>query len=593
VLYVSHHPQKLDTVWRDILSLPENAKPNFHDCYIAPVIGKYGDLQWRISHGAFPTGRFLFKACLNSSDKCPFCDEVDTLQHIFFDCTSSDNLLYLASRLVQEDFRIPGWWFIILPPRRSKQFHSSQIEDIDGLKIIHISGTKGKGSVAAFCESILRANGYKTGFYSSPHLWDICERYRVNNIPLTKADFCRYFYDVYKKVDSTKDAFGGLMPCFKRFPVLMAFHVFIQEKVDVFILEVSIGGEYDATNVVRYPTVTGTTCLDFDHTNMLGKTLDKIAWHKAGIFKPGRPAFTVPQPECAMDTLVSRANEKHTPIQLVPNLDTYDWQGKPIKLGIAGEHQHMNASLAIQLCATWMEENNESIGDQKTNFESIYNENLNGSIPTAPAFTLPDTFIHGLQNCYWPGRTQTIKRENVTYYLDSAHTKKSIVACVKWFKGESAKEEQLLGRHCVRVLIFNISKGRDPIAFMGDIKRCNFLAAAFCPDITLPKENVLTKRIEEVYPVVRRNRDTWLLEEEAEFSSDAFPRKTTSAMFTCALHAVQWASCGKDSHIAPPESRRPNTTARCRRSRAHTDSGHRQPTFSCLCYEDFRFRYFD
>nr|XP_006812501.1 PREDICTED: uncharacterized protein LOC100374304 [Saccoglossus kowalevskii] len=129
---ITQHLQKLDTVWRDILSLPESAKPNFKDCYETPVINKYGDLQWRIVHGAFPTGRFLFKARLNNSDKCPFCDEVDTLQHIFYDCPSNSALLHyfnnIASRLLQPDFRIPIWWFTILPPHRSKHFMSRKAQ---------------------------------------------------------------------------------------------------------------------------------------------------------------------------------------------------------------------------------------------------------------------------------------------------------------------------------------------------------------------------------------------------------------------------------------------------------------------------------
>ncbi|XP_006813263.1 folylpolyglutamate synthase, mitochondrial-like, partial [Saccoglossus kowalevskii] len=187
----------------------------------------------------------------------------------------------------------------------------TELDDIDGLNIIHISGTKGKGSVSAFCESILRAHGLKTGFYSSPHLIEVRERFRINGVPLTKEKFSKYFFEVYRKLESTMGEFDRAMPVHLRFLTIMAWHTFIQENVDVVILEVGMGGTYDCTNVVRRPTVTGINLVDFDHTKILGNTLDKIAWHKAGICKPGRPAFTVPQSKEATDTIIARAKELH------------------------------------------------------------------------------------------------------------------------------------------------------------------------------------------------------------------------------------------------------------------------------------------
>jgi len=118
------------------------------------------------------------------------------------------------------------------------------------LKVIHVSGTKGKGSTCAFCESILRYHGLKTGFYSSPHLVEVRERIRINGKPLSKELFAKYFWQVFTNLSNQKDSEGD-MPAYFKFLTVMAFYVFLQEKVDVAIVEVGIGGLYDCTNVIR------------------------------------------------------------------------------------------------------------------------------------------------------------------------------------------------------------------------------------------------------------------------------------------------------------------------------------------------------
>ncbi|XP_002741781.1 folylpolyglutamate synthase, mitochondrial-like [Saccoglossus kowalevskii] len=457
------------------------------------------------------------------------------------------------------------------------------LDDIDDLSIIHVSGTKGKGSVCAFCESILRANGFKTGFYSSPHLVEVRERIRINGLPLKKDDFSRYFFNVYNKLESTKDKFNGSMPAYFRFLTIMAFHVFMREKVDVAIVEVGIGGAYDCTNVVRYPIVTGISSLGMDHTKVLGDTLDKIAWHKTGICKPGRPAFTVLQPKEAMDTVITRATELQAPIQLTPDLSNYDWQGRPMELGLAGEHQQSNASLAIQLCRTWIEEHKASLTDEESDYKRlrIYNDmdsyeglpsvdctdggsvqlamnadihSPDTHIQTAPTFKLPDTFIYGLRNCYWAGRTQTITRDNVTYYLDGAHTPRSISACVQWFKQVSAQEERLLSGRVVRVLVFNSTGDRDERSLMEDLIDCDFSAAAFCPNIasvyygqSSADQANFTTTTERQLKRCKKNRDMWqVLEKESGFatlssSSKAAPSASTTR-FTDSAQLVDSSS---------------------------------------------------
>ncbi|XP_014674852.1 PREDICTED: uncharacterized protein LOC106814969 [Priapulus caudatus] len=164
------------------------------------------------------------------------------------------------------------------------------LDALDKLNVIHVSGTKGKGSTCAFTESILRQYGYKTGLFTSPHLVETRERIRINGLPIEKKLFASYFFEVYNRLINTKNQHDPEvgMPAYFRFLTLMSLYVFVEQKVDVAILECGIGGTYDCTNIVRKPVVCGVSSLGIDHVSLLGDTVEKIAWHKAGIFKVRR-----------------------------------------------------------------------------------------------------------------------------------------------------------------------------------------------------------------------------------------------------------------------------------------------------------------
>uniref|UniRef100_F1KY84 tetrahydrofolate synthase n=1 Tax=Ascaris suum TaxID=6253 RepID=F1KY84_ASCSU len=229
-----------------------------------------------------------------------------------------------------------------------------KLDDVDKLNVIHVSGTKGKGSTCAFTESILRRLGYKTGFYSSPHLVHVRERIRINGRPLSESAFAKYFFTVYERLQK-EAAVDGAMPAYFKFLTLMAFHVFIEEKVDVAIIEVGIGGEHDCTNIVRKPVVCGVTTLDIDHTSLLGSTIEEIAWQKAGIFKPGSVAIVADQTEQTMRVMTSRAIERKCRLRVAPSFEAYDWPCQEVEIGIPGQHQYWNVTLAMQLSKAWLE----------------------------------------------------------------------------------------------------------------------------------------------------------------------------------------------------------------------------------------------
>uniref|UniRef100_A0A915AHM1 Folylpoly-gamma-glutamate synthetase n=1 Tax=Parascaris univalens TaxID=6257 RepID=A0A915AHM1_PARUN len=154
------------------------------------------------------------------------------------------NMLQSNAMTIQQARKKPGQETNLVETATFMERCKIKLDDVDKLNVIHVSGTKGKGSTCAFTESILRRLGYKTGFYSSPHLVHVRERIRINGRPLSESAFAKYFSTVYERLQK-EAAVDGAMPPYFKFLTLMAFHVFIEEEVDVAIIEVGIGGEQD------------------------------------------------------------------------------------------------------------------------------------------------------------------------------------------------------------------------------------------------------------------------------------------------------------------------------------------------------------
>lgn len=297
-----------------------------------------------------------------------------------------------------------------------------QDDDINKLNIIHITGTKGKGSTCAFTRSFLHAHGLRTGFpsriglYTSPDLRCIRERIQIDNKPIAEDLFTRYFFEVWDRIAESSvnavpvpEIVREKGPRFLQFLAIVAFHAFINEKVDAAIFETHHGGEYDATNFVQKPVVTGITSLGMDHIAQLGPTVENIAWHKAGIFKPGAPAFSVPQKEAGSsseEVMRRRAAEKETTLEFISvNKTQLPNDDRVLSVPV----QRINCSLALELARAFVK-------------------------IKAPGHTIDvDDIKLGVTNFTWPGRFEIISDGNSQWFLDGAHNTLSLKQAAEWF----------------------------------------------------------------------------------------------------------------------------------------------------------------
>ena len=180
----------------------------------------------------------------------------------------------------------------------------------DKLKIIHVAGTNGKGSVCSYINGILNFNGYKTGFFTSPHLVDIRERIRICNELVSEEQFIKYFNIVYKVSLELKKEDIDIAYFDYFFAIAMC--VYAQEQVDFVVMETGLGGKLDSTNVVAHPVLSVITTISLEHTAILGDTLEKIASEKAGIIKSKTPVVFLDKNKAVTDVFVKKANKENT-----------------------------------------------------------------------------------------------------------------------------------------------------------------------------------------------------------------------------------------------------------------------------------------
>jgi dihydrofolate synthase/folylpolyglutamate synthase len=287
------------------------------------------------------------------------------------------------------------------------------------LRVVHVAGTNGKGSVAASLASIARAAGLRTGLYTSPHLLRFAERIQLDGAPVDDA-----------RLDAALARVMDAHPSLTFFEVatLAAFQLFAETPLDLVVLEVGLGGRLDATNVIDAPLASAITSIGIDHTAFLGDTIEAIAWEKAGILKPSVPLVCGPLPAAAAQVIEARAsNVGAAPVWRVGRELHHERRGGHLVItgprgrsvvaepALAGAHQEDNATVAAALA--WLVRLAE-VG-----------EGLDGRLP------IEDVAIaRGLAQVSWPGRLETIRIERGqlagNYLLDGAHNEQGIAALV-------------------------------------------------------------------------------------------------------------------------------------------------------------------
>jgi len=236
-----------------------------------------------------------------------------------------------------EKLHSKGMFYIDLGLERITKVLGSFGNPQDNLRCIHVAGTNGKGSVCAIIDSILREAGYKTGLYTSPHIYEYTERIKICGSDISKDDFAYYFQIICKKTDELKIHLTE----FEILTVIM-FLYFNDNNVDVVILETGMGGRLDATNVIKKNLCSIITHIDLDHTDRLGNTKEQIAFEKAGIIKQNCPIIT----SMGYESIKDRADELDSLLILIAPSVEKEYVNA---LSLKGLHQEQN--LALALCA--------------------------------------------------------------------------------------------------------------------------------------------------------------------------------------------------------------------------------------------------
>ena len=268
------------------------------------------------------------------------------------------------------------------------------------LQYVHITGTNGKGSTAAMLESVLRAAGYHTGLYTSPHLIRYNERMKIDGKNVSDEDMQRAADLMAVQIEKMEDK----PTVFERITV-MALLIFALKRCEIVVLEVGLGGRLDATNVIEAPECSVITNMDLEHTQVLGNTIEEIAAEKAGISKPGCPVVLYAQSEAAESVVRAKAVEcgsrffKTDPSKirvLSRSLkgQIFDYrQRKNVRIALPGNYQLRNASTVLDTV----------------------------DVLTSRGWSIPEQAVYeGMRNAVWAGRFQVLHEEPLVL-LDGAH----------------------------------------------------------------------------------------------------------------------------------------------------------------------------
>lgn len=370
---------------------------------------------------------------------------------------------------------------------RIQSFLSTIDNPQDTIPAIHIAGTNGKGSVLKYIENILIEAGFKIGSYTSPHLVDYTERFCINKVPISRNDFLKMSNKLFDQLERKNHSHLTQF----EFLTVLAFMYFNDHNTDINLIETGMGGQFDATNVIKNPLVNVITHIDYDHTEYLGDTLEKIGAEKAGIIKPGSDVV-INTNNNATNTIIRISMKKEAFINLA-NPCEYDLKidtdnkiqsiidrKKNIQYTttLLGAHQLDNISLVLKVVDIL---NNKGY---KITSEQI---------------------INGIKNTKWAGRCEYIEEENIL--LDGAHNPNGAMALrkiidtyfpqkpIKWIIGTLKTKDS--------ANILNNLINPDDIVILTEVKASNTSKTSVLADLittnNLTKNIITTSTLKEAY----------------------------------------------------------------------------------------------
>lgn len=279
----------------------------------------------------------------------------------------------------------------------------------DKLKFIHVAGTNGKGSTCSFISNTLKEQGYKVGLYTSPYLETFTERIRLNGKNIPEEDVARIITIMKEKIEQMVSE-GYPYPTEFEIETAMAFCYYYEQQTDYVVLEVGLGGRYDATNVIKSPLASVIVSLSLDHIGILGDTLGKIAYEKAGIIKEDSIVVVYkqkPEAEEVIKDVCKEKNAKYIEVDFQNlvikksdiNSQVFDCtilgeKLENMEIRLIGDHQVNNAVLALTVIKVLRDDRNIEISE--------------------------NSIRRAFLNTIWPGRIEKIK-DNPTFIIDGAH----------------------------------------------------------------------------------------------------------------------------------------------------------------------------
>jgi dihydrofolate synthase/folylpolyglutamate synthase len=327
---------------------------------------------------------------------------------------------------------------------RTKYFMKLLGDPQNKLKVIHIAGTSGKGSTSYITSSALLSQGLKVGMGTSPHIYNVLERVQINLKPISEDQFVKYIQEIQPFIEETKTSEFGSVTYFEII-VGLSYYIFWKEKVDVAVMEVGLGGEFDATNTITSEDkISVITRIGYDHMEFLGNTLPEIAYAKAKIIQPKNLVIKLQQEKEVMEVVKREVKNQNgnliivNPSEFISNTSStllglkfnYTYQNitfKELHVPLIAEYQFENISMGLTACIEFMKRENKEI-----NAENLKDQ---------------------LEELSIPGRMEMIQYKDREIIIDGAHNPQKMEAFIKSLMN-IYKEERF-------TFVLSFKKGKD------------------------------------------------------------------------------------------------------------------------------------